>query len=532
MAEPVQIPVSGAPLARISRTVAPGTAPERLLDIFEGRPRGFWGRGDRWVAWGDALAEVTVNEPARERFARVRSETARLLGYHEVPGGLPGGLAGGVDGGATDAPPRLFGGFSFLERPEPNGSWAAFPPARFVLPGAMLFGGPEGCTLVVQRFAGGDAEAEAEAARLVSALREAGAASGAFTPAEPLAPAGERAEERGEEAWTRGVEAVLAAEQAARTDAGTGAGSLAGKSAGSPTTGESPGGGLEKAVLARTRDVLLPDPVSIPRLLRFLRHENRQAHVFVFEPEPGSALFGAAPEVLADLRGGRFHATAVAGSAPRGRTTHEEQLFAGGLLASTKDRAEHRMTLEEMVAALGPRLRSLTVPDAPGVLTLARIQHLETPIHGEAAEGEDILGLVEALHPTPAVCGRPREAALAMIRQAEPFERGWYAGPVGWLDASGDGDFVPALRIGVGGGRRWRLYAGAGIVEGSDPHSEWEETALKFEPAHRAIRAGVEPGGGGAAGDRITGDRIATESTAADGTAIDGTAAESTAADG
>ncbi|CAN5663399.1 N/A [soil metagenome] len=474
MAEPVQIPVSGAPLARISRTVAPGTAPERLLDLFDGRPRGFWGRGDRWVAWGDALAEVTVAEPARERFARVRSETARLLGSHE----FPAGLQGGVDGGGTDAPPRLFGGFSFLEKPEPNESWAAFPPARFVLPGAMLLGSPEGCTLVVQRFAGGDAEAEAEADRLEIALRDAVGAAGTSVPTEPLAPAGERSEERGEEAWTRGVEAVLAAEREARTDADANGGIV--------------GAGLEKAVLARTRDVVLPDPVSIPRLLRFLRHENRQAHVFVFEPEPGSALFGAAPEVLADLRGGRFHATAVAGSAPRGRTTHEEQLFAGGLLASTKDRAEHRMTLEEMVSALRPRLRTLTVPDAPGVLTLARIQHLETPIHGEAATGEDILGLVEALHPTPAVCGRPREAALAMIREAEPFERGWYAGPVGWLDASGDGDFVPALRIGVGGGRRWRLYAGAGIVEGSDPHSEWEETALKFEPAHRALRAGMD----------------------------------------
>ncbi|TVP42091.1 MAG: hypothetical protein EA350_17540, partial [Gemmatimonadales bacterium] len=160
MAEPVQTPVSGTPFARTRRVMTPGTDPALLLHVFDGHPRGFWGRGDRWVAWGGALGEVTVPESDPDRFARVREAAARLLGTEGAP--------------LADGTPRLFGGFSFLERPEPNGSWAAFPPARFVLPGAMVFGGPEGCTLVVQRFAGGDAEAEAEADRLVVALRDAG----------------------------------------------------------------------------------------------------------------------------------------------------------------------------------------------------------------------------------------------------------------------------------------------------------------------------------------------------------------------
>ena len=453
-------------MAPVERLVAGDPDPAAFLAGFEGEPRGFWGRGDRWVAWGGVVAEIRVDAGADDapgaRFERVRVSVARLTDSV---------LANTAnDRGAGEEAPRLFGGFSFLDDPAENGSWSGFPAARFILPWAVLEGGPSGCRLRVQ---GGGVEAAAEADRMVAGLQEASTLHGPATfPPEPTALAGEASEERGEEAWTQAVEAVLAAQREGVPE------------------GESR---LEKAVLARTRDVSFSRAVSIPRLLRFLRHENRRAHVFIFEPDPGRVLFGAAPEVLAELRGGRFHATAVAGSAPRGRTSHEEQLFAGGLLASAKDRAEHRMTLEEMVAALRPRLRSLAVPETPGVLTLARIQHLETPIHGEAAPGEDILGLVEALHPTPAVCGRPRDTALALLRQAEPFERGWYAGPVGWLDANGDGDFVPALRVGVGGGTRWRLYAGAGIVEGSDPHSEWEETALKFEPAHRALRAGLPP---------------------------------------
>jgi isochorismate synthase len=300
-------------------------------------------------------------------------------------------------------------------------------------------------------------------AALALALDEAARAAQVRPSHNPVPMPGETSEERGAAAWTQAVERVLEAEGR---------------------------GDLDKVVLARTRDVSFENPVSVPALLYFLRAENPRAHVFLLEPEPGRVLFGAAPEVLASVRNGAFYATAVAGSAPRGKTVHEDQLLRGGLLTSLKDRAEHRMTMEAMVAALEPRLAELEVPRGPGVLALARIQHLETPIRGRVRTGEDILSLVEALHPTPAVCGRPRAEALAWIREVEPFDRGWYAGPVGWLDASGEGEFVPALRIGVGGGRTWRLYAGAGIVRGSDPHSEWEETALKFEPAHRALRAG------------------------------------------
>jgi isochorismate synthase len=256
-------------------------------------------------------------------------------------------------------------------------------------------------------------------------------------------------------------------------------------------------GRIQKAVLARFLDLTLARRASPLASLRHLRKENRRAHVFYLEPTPGRTFLGAAPELLARLRGDSFEATAVAGSVPREVDLSADRVRVRHLLASAKDRAEHALTSEEMVEVLVPFLEEMEVEAEPRVLSLSRIHHLETTIRGRANPGEDILSLVEALHPTPAVCGRPRSEALALIRAAEPFERGWYAGPVGWFDADGDGDFVPALRSAVGDGRHWRLFAGAGIVSGSDSEAEWEETALKFEPALQAIRAGASDSAGG-----------------------------------
>ena len=123
------------------------------------------------------------------------------------------------------------------------------------------------------------------------------------------------------------------------------------------------------------------------------------------------------------------------------------------------------------------------------MLTLARIQHLETEIRARVSEESTVLKVLEALHPTPAVCGLPRDDALEFLSRKEPFERGWYSGPVGWFDVEGNGVFAPALRCAVARDHEWRLFAGAGIVAGSDPRLEWEETSIKFEPVLRALAA-------------------------------------------
>lgn len=358
--------------------------------------------------------------------------------------------------------PRFFGGFSFLDRPARGERWEGFPSAGFVLPRILLEGDGGRLRLIVQGVESDEGHGlDEEADRFATLLAKA-------PPSEALPRAGDapgvgRGVERPDrEEWERAVRKVLRTVEA---------------------------GEVRKAVLARILDVDFPDPVDSIRALRCLREENPDTHVFYFEPRPGGILLGAAPETLALVQGNAFSATAVAGSVRRGGDAAEDATLAKYLLSSGKDREEHRLTAEEMAEILAPRLEGLRVEEEPRVLPLARIQHLETVLRGRLRGEEDVLSLVEVLHPTPAVCGRPREAALALIREAEPFDRGWYAGPVGWFDPAGDGHFVPALRSAVGTDRSWRLFAGAGVVSGSVPDSEWRETRLKFDPALRALEA-------------------------------------------
>lgn len=442
-----------------------------FLDALEGEPRGFWGRQDRWVAWGGALARIDVSEgSSRSRFTEVRDEARRVLRrIYADWGSMP-----------FRERPRFFGGFSFLESGCLDPAWKGYPPAGFILPRVILEARDGDVRLRVgslfpARMGGPDAESRALAERLLEVVSDPDRARTRHAPAagdDERAPAPTPDVERTEvdpdarQQWEDGVRTLLEAIEEGR---------------------------IHKAVLARALDVSFDHPVDPVDSLAFLRAENRRAHVYFIETHAGRVFLGAAPEVLAELRRGRFQATAVAGSMPRGSTDEEDARFAGALLASEKDRMEHRLTTEEMADVLGSRLADLDVEEEPRVLAMPLIQHLETVLRGTVGpvSGEDILSLVEALHPTPAVCGRPRAEAETLIRATEPFDRGWYSGPVGWFDPSGDGDFVPALRGAIGSGSRWRLFAGAGIVAGSDPQAEWEETALKFEPALRALRSGA-----------------------------------------
>ena len=461
-------------LHRCSRTLS-GVEPGAFLSAFTGAPRGFWGRGDRWVAWGGALVDLHVasHDPNAVGTA-VRDVRGTLDALHPLP----------IRGAAA---PRLFGGFAFASGGERGSAsvdtaWQGFPMARFILPEVLLEGKGSVTRLTLQWTEEPSPSAEARLADLVDRLAKAGGEGGAsfsngFGPggesrakaSRPSVASDESASPKGRQdggekgLWSAAVDQILARIRQ---------------------------GDLEKAVLARILDVELSQPVAAPGILDRLRQENRRAHVFLFEPDPGRILLGAAPEILVELRGGCFHATAVAGSISRGGDVDADAELAARLRSSVKDMEEHRHTVEVMREVLTPLMSRLEVDPEPGVLTLARIQHLETGFHGRAHAGVDVLSLLEALHPTPAVCGRPRDRALELIRSYEPFHRGWYAGPVGWVDTEGDGDFVPALRSAVGYGTRWRLFAGAGIVEGSDPMMEWEETRLKFEPALRALGVG------------------------------------------
>jgi len=404
------------------------------------------------VAWAGAAAVVgSRGRPeAENRFESVRRGALDLVG---------GSMTEWRERAPRDRP-RFFGGFAFLDEEPADPVWRGFPRAAFLLPRFALERRPEGLFLSAHGFGGPDAVGEAELDGVAEALGRLPDDGSGKTSA--VLDGNEGPGDRSR--WSRAVAEILSAVREGR---------------------------VEKTVLSRVLDVEAPSPEDTVRALAFLRSENPRAHAFMLEPEPDRVFLGAAPEILAEYRDGRFEATAVAGSIARGGTPEEDRALAADLLASRKDRTEHRLTVDEIFEVLSGRLSALDVDPRPRVLTLAGIQHLETRIRGRGSPDEDVLSLVEALHPTPAVCGRPRDRALELIRESEPFDRGWYAGPVGWFDPAGDGDFVPALRSAVGHGERWRLFAGAGIVEGSDPDAEWAETALKFEPALRALRAGA-----------------------------------------
>jgi isochorismate synthase len=242
-------------------------------------------------------------------------------------------------------------------------------------------------------------------------------------------------------------------------------------------------GELEKLVLARRVEVELATEVSPAIVLDRLRELAPECMRFAFGAG-ASTFLGAAPERLVSKRGAAFETEAVAGSQRVGSEPTSR------LLESSKDREEQAIVLREVLRAIEPLSESIEHRALPEVHVLRHVAHLRTCVQGKLNARRHVLELVERLHPTPAVAGVPTERALAWIAEHESDERGWYAGPVGWFDGEGDGDFVVALRSGVLSGPRLALYAGAGIVRGSEAESELLETRWKLAALLGAL--GVE----------------------------------------
>jgi isochorismate synthase len=200
---------------------------------------------------------------------------------------------------------------------------------------------------------------------------------------------------------------------------------------------------------------------------------------------------GASPELLVSRRGTEVRSNPLAGSAPRSGDAAEDRANAEALVASSKDREEHEIVVDAVAETLGPFCDELTWDPEPILRETPNVWHLSTRFRGVLrAPAPSALELVAELHPTPAVAGSPRDAALDAIAELEPFDRGRYAGPVGWVDASGDGEWAIALRCAELRGDRAVLYAGAGIVADSDPAKELDETERKFRAFLDALRWG------------------------------------------
>jgi isochorismate synthase len=245
---------------------------------------------------------------------------------------------------------------------------------------------------------------------------------------------------------------------------------------------------LRKVVLARALDLEFAGPVRPEQIVRNLVKDNPRHYSFAAELPTARTLVGATPELLLARKGTRVVSHPHAGSMPRSADPVVDRATGEALLASKKDHDEHTVLTEAVVEILRPFCRKLSVPAEPELVSTPAVWHLGTTITGELVDSDiTALRLAAALHPTPAVCGTPTDAARTLVGELEPFERGYYAGAVGWVDAAGDGEWAVAIRCAEVAASSMRLYAGGGIVPASDPRSELDETSAKFRTLLHAM---------------------------------------------
>ena len=244
---------------------------------------------------------------------------------------------------------------------------------------------------------------------------------------------------------------------------------------------------LEKVVLARFASASSDSPINTRNLLKELAHEYPSTWVY-----SNSGLAGATPELLVRLSKSLVTSRILAGTIRKTGDDERDLALAGSLARSSKDLEEHEYAVRSVADALAPLCSSTNVPESPFVLHLSNVMHLATDVTGVLSDNSspaDIFDLVSRLHPSAAVCGTPTEIAKRAIDEIEGISRGRYAGPIGWIDANGDGELGIALRCGQIGndGKSIRIYAGCGIVAGSDPEREYAESQAKLLPMRTAL---------------------------------------------
>ncbi|MFB6081786.1 MAG: isochorismate synthase MenF [Halanaeroarchaeum sp.] len=366
------------------------------------------------------------------------------------------------------ARPRLIGGFAFHDRHDRTPPWEDFPGAWFALPEVqfVLTDDDGWLTVTAQPTEASGPDLERTAERVRDDLVDRG---------QVRSPPGVRTTERttSYDQWTTQVEAALA-----RIDAGD----------------------IEKVTLAQTLRADLDAPFPLAATME--RLGETYPHCFRFAIRPGASdpgtvrdgdeqpavptFFGASPERLLSKTGGSLETGALASTVGRGDTPEEDERLARRLVNDEKFDREHRIVVEsirDQLASVATNVRT----GERDVRTLDAVQHLFTPITADATV-DHVLDVVSALHPTPAVGGLPPAVALETIRRTETFDRGWYAAPVGWFDANGDGTFAVGIRSAVAEDATATLFAGNGIVADSDPSAEWEEVQLKYRPILDRLR--------------------------------------------
>ncbi len=424
--------------------------PLAVLDsIYEGDSHHFY-MENRFREWAVAGAEAVVsgNWSTQNRFKSAKGFAQELDQHIIAIGDLSLPFSG----------PLFFGGFTFLDDVDPD---EPFPGGMVFIPQWQVARSGNQYIAVANARIEGDTDTDAIAERIWGAHEK-------FTTYEyerpEQAPVYHILEERevgGEQAFVDNVQRALK---------------------------QISDGQYAKVVLARALDLVFDNPCQPLRILNRLRQDYPNCNTFSLQRETGTSFIGATPERLVSVMDGRVVTEAIAGSAGRSHDAAEDARLAGELLNSDKDRREHQHVVESIRRHLSSLGISTQASRDPGLLVLPNVQHLHTPIEGELTEITHILDLVESLHPTPAVGGTPRDKALPDIVEWEPFRRGMFTGVTGWFDVRGNGEFAVGIRSALTRGCGARLYAGAGIVEGSIAESERQETSMKMQALLKCIR--------------------------------------------
>ncbi len=415
---------------------APVISPARVFSASLSEPAFLWATaaGSCEVGLGTA---VRCESSGPKRVNDIVTEAEVAFGAYQ-----------GVGVGAASIEPRFFGGFSYAPSRFPTSPWREFRDAEFILPRLLYRANLNraAATLFISRVEARDTQVRRQCLDALLNLTALGASAGLSSGHGALRVVN-RVDNPTRDRWDHNVR-----EACQRFDDNQ----------------------LEKVVLAREiRLECSTEPDSVAVLDRLL---GRAEGSIRYALRSGSATFlGATPERLVLRRGSTITTEALAGSASI-RDSEPEQL-----LSDSKNLLEHSLVVREIVARLERLGADVSVPETPQLKRFGSLTHLHTLLQARKLASPHVLEIAEHLHPTPAVGGIPLERALEFIAAHESFDRGRYAGPVGWFDGNGDGEFAVALRSGLISGKDIRLYAGAGLVHGSEPDAEWRETDLKFQ---------------------------------------------------
>ncbi len=428
--------------------------PLQLLDI-QSKSNGFqyyWEQPglNISITAGDEL--IRLQEDGKDRFRKLSNLISHWKTYSLEYSPVDSNMSGLT----------FLGGFSFFDHPKSE-HWKPFGSGMFIIPGWMYVRNIDNHILTLTLKTGPGTSESTVLKELTDKIKSFSqiTSTGHFAESETPLEFDQAKDSEALEKWTNSV--IRATDSIKKGD-------------------------FEKIVLARKVSLEANRRISPYQLLHNLKEHYPTSYCFLIRHNADSVFVGCSPERLASFQSNFVLTEGLAGSISRGQDSEEDNHFERKLLSSIKDLQEHRYVVEAIINRLKAFTEQIDYPEVPGIRKFENVQHLYTPITAWLKNRIDPLMILEQLHPTPAVGGTPRHKAISHIRELEHFERGWYAGPIGWCNSRGRGEFSVAIRSGLLNGKKAEFYAGCGIVKDSVPDQEWEETNLKLIPMLSAIK--------------------------------------------